>query len=409
MSDSFILGVNYWPRCKAMGWWQAFDPGEVDDEFTLIHELGLQAVRLFLLWDDFQPDPHSVDSGAMRNLEQVCDIADRHHLQLNITFFTGHMSGPNWAPRWLLGGPRPRIIHQVISQGKITRRGYRNPFHDPQALAAEELLLRTVVGALKDHPAIWLWNLGNEPDLFAWPKSSQDGREWTRRMTGVIHALDPQRPVTCGLHTASLFLDNGLRVDQVFGETDLAVMHAYPMYTDLATQPLDPDWVPFTCALTAALCGKPVLAEEFGGCTAPPGQTSQTWQWRSYSWPRQQFMACEEEFAEFIQQTLERLVQSGALGALVWCFADYARELWNQPPCKESRHERFFGLMRPDGTLKPHARVLQAFAARQLQVQPIPEWARFAIQPDEFFQDPFVHLPRLYADYRYGQTSVLSK
>jgi hypothetical protein len=177
--------------------------------------------------------------------------------------------------------------------------------------------------------------------------------------------------VTCGLHAASLAEDNGLRVDQVFAETDVAVMHAYSMYIPLARHPLDPDLVPFGCALTAALCGKPVLMEEFGGCTAPPGQPSCEWQWRSYGLPRTQFMASEEDYAAYLEASLPKLVQVGALGALVWCFADYIPELWNLPPCKESRHERFFGLVRPDGLLKPHAQVLKVSPHGQT---PIPAW-----------------------------------
>jgi endo-1,4-beta-mannosidase len=57
MPEPFVLGVNYWPRRKAMYWWSAFDAGEVRDEFALIRALGLSLVRIFLLWDDFQPAP----------------------------------------------------------------------------------------------------------------------------------------------------------------------------------------------------------------------------------------------------------------------------------------------------------------------------------------------------------------
>ena len=31
MSEKFTLGVNYWPRRKAMYWWSQFDAAEVDD------------------------------------------------------------------------------------------------------------------------------------------------------------------------------------------------------------------------------------------------------------------------------------------------------------------------------------------------------------------------------------------
>ena len=33
MTD-FTLGVNYWPRRKAMYWWTDFDAGEVREEFS---------------------------------------------------------------------------------------------------------------------------------------------------------------------------------------------------------------------------------------------------------------------------------------------------------------------------------------------------------------------------------------
>jgi endo-1,4-beta-mannosidase len=273
-------------------------------------------------------------------------------------------------------------------------------FHDPQAIRAERLLLETVVGALRTHPGVWMWNLGNEPDLFAWPDSSREGSEWIQEMAGIIKGIDPNRPVTIGLHGDSLLHDNGLRIDAAYRHTDVAVMHSYPMYSPLARYPLDPEYVPFTCALTAALSGKPVLMEEFGGCTAPRGEASGILRWKETNGTeREQFMAGEEEFAEFLGLTLPKLQESGATGAMLWCFADYVPELWNTPPCLNSVHERFFGLTRADGSLKPHAKVLKAFAAQKPSVLPIPAYAKLHIDADEFYQDPMKHLPGLYAEY----------
>jgi endo-1,4-beta-mannosidase len=219
-------------------------------------------------------------------------------------------------------------------------------------------------------------------------------------MASLIRVLDPRRPVTCGLHFASLVEDNGLRVDQVFAETDLAVMHAYPMYVPWARTPLDPDFVPFTCALTQALCGRPVLMEEFGGCTAPPGQPSVTWDWQTPHGGRRQFMAAEDALAEYLAAVLPRLVDVGATGALVWCFADYAPELWDRPPCDHARHERHFGLVRPDGTLKPHAAVLRDFARTRPTVRPAPRHAvRLPVAPEAYYTDPVRHAKAAYRQY----------
>jgi hypothetical protein len=76
--------------------------------------------------------------------------------------------------------------------------------------------------------------------------------------------------------------------------------------------------------------------------------------------------------------------------------------LWDKPPCDNSQHERFFGLVRPDGSLKPHARVLRDFSAAKPQVKPIPDYAKLTIDPGKFYGNPVRqvwHMTRLYRQY----------
>jgi endo-1,4-beta-mannosidase len=362
-------------------------------------------VRIFLLWDDWQPTSDSVSTERLRDLGIVLDLAGERDLGLDVTFFTGHMSGPNWSPGWLLdpeatGHPSP-FVRQVVSGGVVVASPYRNMFMDPMALGAERLLLETVVGEYREHPGVWMWNLGNEPDLFAHPADASAGRAWVREMTGLVKAIDPVHPVTTGLHTASLFTDNGLRVDHVFAESDVAVMHGYPMYIEWARDPLDPDFVPYLCALVTALAGKPCLAEEWGGCTSPDTPGSVVWEWIAYGTPRKQFMAGEEAFAEYVAAVLPRLVEVGSTGAFMWCFADYDPALWDRPPCDDggARHERHFGLVRPDGSLKPHAEVIRSFAATGPRVGPATRTVNLDVTPDDYYADPVGHARRLYRSW----------
>jgi endo-1,4-beta-mannosidase len=404
VGQPFPVGVNYWPRRKAMYWWQEFERDEVAREFDDIASLGMSLVRIFLRWEDFQPTPEAISPTALDALETVCDVAAERGLGLDVTFFTGHMSGPNWAPSWLLGGdeavPEGR---QVISGDQLDAGPYRNPYTDPLALDAAELQLREVIGRLRGHRGVWAWNLGNEPDNFALPPDDAAGAAWARRLFAVIRELDPERHRTVGLHSPSLTTRNGLRADQVFEDADFAVMHTYPIYANFGAGALDPDTVPFATALTAALSGKPTMMEEFGACTAPPGSDTVDWQWSTRRRVFDQVMLSEETLAEHLREVLPRLVEVGATGAMVWCYADYHESLWDRPPCDDQWHERHFGLVRPDGSRKPHAEAIREFIASRPTIAAPSARARMELDGEAFYADQAAALPGLYAAFKAGR------
>ena len=402
--DPFLLGVNYWPRAKAMSWWADFDPGEVREEFAMIAELALRYVRIFLLWESFQPRPDLVDRASVANLRTVADIAAEAGLRLEPTFFTGHMSGPNWAPGWLVDPARSLRpgARQVVSLGMAD--GFAsdifNPYTEPFVLDAERLQLQTVCAALRDHPAIWAWSLGNEPDLFVQPPSSAAGRDWMHEMVAAIRDVDPEHPVLIGLHGASVHGDVGLRIDHAAAETDISAMHGYSIYDSLVRTPLDPDLVPFTAALTASLAGRPVLYEEFGVNTQLPDGPSH-WEelpvWDGGT--RRVYFASEADAAAHYAAVLERLHALGCIGAFAWCFGDYEAHLWDRPPCDLQTHERFFGLYRADGTLKPMGAVIRDFATSAPVIREPAIQLDLPMSADDFYADPNRHLPGLYAAY----------
>jgi endo-1,4-beta-mannosidase len=161
--------------------------------------------------------------------------------------------------------------------------------------------------------------------------------------------------------------------------------------------------VPFAVALTAALSGRPVVMEEFGACTAPPGQATTTWEWQALGQRWSQVMLSEEALAEHLAEVLPRLVEVGAAGALLWCFADYHEDLWHRPPCDTKLHERHFGLLRPDGSLKPHAEVVRRFtAAAPVICAPSPR-AAMVVDPDAFYADPASSSAALFAAFSTGR------
>jgi endo-1,4-beta-mannosidase len=404
IGDPFLLGINYWPRRKAVYWWEDFDAAEVRAEFSQIAEIGLTHVRFFLLWESFQPTPQTVSPSALTKLGTVCDIAADCGLKLQPTFFTGHMSGPNWTPPWLVDTRTPRRKDERQLCSLQNWKGYDhtifNTYTEPFVIEAEDLLIRTVCGALKDHPAIWGYSLGNEPDLFCKPPTADVGRQWMRDRGHTIRQADPNHLALIGVHTASIDTDVGLRVDHIAAETDVSVMHGYSIYHPFARHALDPNYVPFVCALTAALAGRPVLFEEFGINTHWPNKPSFWQEITNFDGTtRKVFFASEEDAAEYYRGVLTRLLKVGALGAFCWCFPDYDPSIWDRPPCDFQPFERFFGLWRPDGSLKPAGQVVRDFARSRPRVQPAQKTVTLAASVDEYYRDPWNIQKKLYETF----------
>src|SRR4029077_15525533 len=80
--ERFRVGVNYWPASTAMGWWSSFDPAEIAADFARIAACGLDSVRVFLRWEDFQPASGRVDREMLARLVSVADLAAELSLEL---------------------------------------------------------------------------------------------------------------------------------------------------------------------------------------------------------------------------------------------------------------------------------------------------------------------------------------
>src|SRR2546429_5756276 len=187
-----------------MRWWRRFDAGEGDRDFARIRKAGGELVRFFLLWEDFQPQPASVNDRCLELLVIVANTAQRHGLRIIPTLFTGHMSGANFIPEWALGGTRERARFRVIAGERVVDRGIRNWYADEDIARAQVTLARECARALAGHPALWGWDLGNENSNCCVPPTREAGRRWLDRIAGAIRSVDPSCHLTLRLHMEDL-------------------------------------------------------------------------------------------------------------------------------------------------------------------------------------------------------------
>ena len=53
--QEFLLGVNYWASNAGLYMWRRYDRTVVENDFKLLRSHGVNTIRVFPLWPDFQP------------------------------------------------------------------------------------------------------------------------------------------------------------------------------------------------------------------------------------------------------------------------------------------------------------------------------------------------------------------
>lgn len=395
----FLAGVNYWPAATAMHWWSRFDLEAARADLTRLKAAGFDYVRFFLLWEAFQPEPDRVSSAALRDLVRFADAAAALGVALQPTLFTGHMSGANWLPPWATTPSLGRTTRFPTMVGGVPRPDRQpGPFYEDEHLAAAQARLARELGrVLAGHPALWSWDLGNEPSNVTRPRTRDHGRRWLARMVGALRDGGSEHPITIGLHMEDLEADRQLGPAEAAEVCDYLAMHGYPLYAAWARQPLDAVVLPFLGLVTRWL-GRtgPVLFQEFGLPVRPPDYPLRGQNGHSVLFD-------DIQGAAFYQAALAELrrEEDSFLGAFAWCANDYARTLWDSPPLGESEHERFFGLFRADGSAKPTLNPWIDLRHSTLAASPDPPRGVGWIDttPERFWQAPHGELRRLYARF----------
>ncbi len=387
----FSVGVNYWPARTAMRWWTMFNAAEVEADFRLIADAGLDSVRIFLTWEDFQPSPSSVDSGMLAKLVAIADLALDTGLTIMPTLFTGHMSGVNWIPNWATSYGDAVQRFRVVSANAVSQRVPSNWFADSDIMTAQRLLASESANAVAGHSAISAWDLGNENSNCVQPPDQAAGLRWLEEMADAIREADPAARVTIGLHMEDLEHDRKIGPAEAASVCDFLTMHGYPIYAPWSRGPTDHYLLGFLTEVTRWLGAEgDVLFSEFGLPTLNrDGDITSD---------QHSMLVAERDAADYTDRALNELRRVGATGAMLWCANDYTPAVWDQPPLDDATHERSFGLWRSDGSPKPAVSAVTANTGLTIGAPPAErQW--IDIEPGQFYTAEGSHLARLYQRY----------
>lgn len=357
-SGMFFVGVNFWGSQAGVNMWRErdWDEGEIVKDLDAMKACGVELMRVFPTWPDFQTqvrdvgqegrlyemfdpetqlpvyDPLWLDPGAMARFRFFCDECRKRNIRLMVSLITGWMSGRLFVPGFLSN---------------------LNPITSPEAIMWEGRFARGFVRRMKDHSAIVAWDLGNECNCMGAITSQAEAWNWLNAISSAIRMEDPSRPVVSGMHGqtsngSGRVADKNYWTIQMQSELlDVLTPHPYP-----APWRVDANRGPFNglrnalhpvsqCLFYEGIAGKPAFPQEVGsfGPTITPDRLA----------------------ARGFRQQMFAAWQHGSLGLLWWCA--FRQTHLKYPPFCNNSMEHELGIVRADAarTLLPQAEALKAF------------------------------------------------
>ena len=206
-----------------------------------------------------------------------------------------------------------------------------------------------------------------------------------------LKCLDERVPVTTGLHQEDLEEDRNMGPREAVEYCDFLSIHGYSAYASWCDSITDEKVPVFLGFITRWLGGvskiksiNDVLIEEFGICTRPPNDKLK--KIRPYDTGNIPLVS-EDQAEIFYERTLGLIRNSGFKGAFLWCFADYAENLWALPPFDKNIHERFFGIFRDDGSPKRSLNAVRKFISQKKETREFGfDW--IDISSEDFYKSP---------------------
>jgi hypothetical protein len=375
--------------------WRHFDRDSIDNDLAIIRDLGFSCIRVFPLWEDFQPKPKTIQSAMLDRLVDLLEIASEKSLQVMVTLFTGYVGGLVCLPPWMLLASSSYGQKRILSIDKIRSNKTRNPYSDSEVIEAQIFFLRELLSAVSGHPALYGWNLGNEPSQWALPADRFSVELWLQVMAETLKERDNTLPLTLTLRVADLTETSGLTPGLAAKQLDFLAINVPQHPTWWTKDPVDAGVLPCLGRITAWLAQRPVLIQEFGLATQPllSGTGS-----LDLVKDEDRFLVNEEDAAQFAENALLHLQRFDLMGGFWKSYGDYHPSIWGWPPLDTSINSRFSGLVRHDGSFKPAASVFKSRPVQTVQVKILDEW--LDVSEQEYYRNPRHHLSRLCNRFR---------
>lgn len=315
------FGVNYTPTRNWWLCWNDFEPDSIARDLDSIASLGMDHIRIMLVWPWFQPNPTWVSPAHLARMDKLMALAAERGLDVLATMCTGWLSG------WAFKPP--------FEKGSV--------YTAPEMIAAEELYFREAARVLKQHPNFLGFDLGNEINYCWQARDLDDGDAWMDRMLTLSETLCPDKVHVNGIDHRPWFYPTTFSPKALATRQKIVALHAWIGFTGAVERggPLGTASIKLGAGMAALArayaqdSAKPIWIQEYGTCK----------QWMK-----------EEEMPTFIEQATVAAIEEGVSWFTWWDSHDVDRKLSFDPM------EYELGLITVDNKIKDNGQIFKGLA-----------------------------------------------
>lgn len=324
------FGVNYVPSRHWYYCWNDWDSGAISADLDALAALGIDHIRVQLVWSWFQPNPEYVSEAHLGRLRELLILADQRGMDVLICPLTGWLSGYIFLPPNMAGA-------DIFTDDRVLEQSVR--FFDA-ILRATADIGRNLLG----------FDLGNEINVLAPNLTAEQGDTWGRRITQAVRAHPDMagRWLVNGVDHNPWFRGGVFSLDHLASDYDAVCLHAWPKFTGallsggLADAPAT-HLAAFMTSLArhairraGAAENTPVWVQEFGAS---------------------EHCGDHSEHESYMRETIAHSAAAGATWFTWWCSHDISESLRFDP------FEYSLGLLTSDNKPKPAAHVYRDIIA----------------------------------------------
>ena len=247
------FGANYTPSRKWWFCWNDWDADPIRRDLDAVAALGVDHLRVLLIWPYFQPNLTYVSPLHLDRLSQLLALMGERHLDALVTVFTGQLSG------WFFLPPFNRAGAEFYTDATMWQ--------------AQERFIRALARTIAPHANVIGFDIGNEINT-CWSAPTDVADAWMAKMLALMREALPGRLHINGVDHMPWFKRTTFSPQALVREQTMPVMHCYPYWTGAMKYggAMDPPSVKLLAAMAVLIRSyagtqqKPVWAGEFNTC-----------------------------------------------------------------------------------------------------------------------------------------------